>query len=260
MRLNNEFHVLLLGAVTELYLPPTFQYDFDQMRIKLGNLVHSVTPLIKSAIISSPPSSEPPLPQQEFSFLLKELKKYLRSCFRELKPQLSIAESFDDVMEIVEEKCTIINVACLEAVVDHYNIEEAKTHIANYKSAVEKFCKEVKLSLCLNENFVIGSSSLLKCETIEFILGWKTDEHTLSEIQDLLWKAFGDMAKRVLVTKAREGNSIIVTCYAPRHIMDILQMEVEKNLDPLINLGLLKLTMGYHIIWDMGKREKVRNE
>ena len=229
------------------------------MRTKFGNLVHSVAPLIKSAIINSPPSPEPPLSQQEFSSPLKELKKYLQRCFRELKPQLSTAESFDDVMDLVEEKCTIINVACLEAVIDHYNIKEAKDHIATYKSAVEKFCEDVKLSVLSSENFMIGSSTLLKCETIEFILEWKADEHTLSEIQDLLWKAFGGMAKRVLVTKVREGNSIIVTCYAPRHMMDILQMEAEKNLDPLIKLGLLKLTMGYHVIWDMRKREKVRN-
>ena len=51
---------------------------------------------------------------------------------------------------------------------------------------------------------------------------------------------------------------IIVTCYAPRHIMDILQMEAEKHLDLLIKEGLLKLTMGYHIIWDVYTRDKVR--
>ena len=230
------------------------------MKTKLGNLVHCVAPLIESAVMNSPPSSEPPLPKQEFSLPLKELKKYLQRCFRELKPQLSIAESFDDVMDIVEEKCTITNIACLEAVVDHYNIEEAKAHIAVYKSVTNNFCEDLRLSMCSNENFVTGSWSLLKCDTIEFILEWKTDERTLSEIQDLLWKAFGDMANRVLVISVREGNSIIVTCYAPRHIMDILQMEAEKNLDSLIKLGLLKLTIGYHIIWDMDKRKKVRNE
>ena len=54
---------------------------------------------------------------------LEELKKFLGRCFRELKPQLSVAESFDDVMEVVEEKCTVINIRCLETIIDHYNIE-----------------------------------------------------------------------------------------------------------------------------------------
>ena len=160
------------------------------MRIKLGSLVHNVAPLIKSTVMNSSPSLEPPLPQQELSFSLKDLKTYLKRCFQELKPQLSVAKSFDDVMEIVEEKCTIINIACLEAVIDHYNIQDAKPHITTYKSPVEKFCEEVKLNVCLSQNFAIGSSSLLKCETVEFIMEWDADEYCLSQIRVLLQKAF----------------------------------------------------------------------
>ena len=228
------------------------------MRIKLGSLVHNVVPLIKSAVMNSSPSSEPGLPPQPISFPLKDLKKYLKRCFRELKPQLSVAKSFDDVMEIVEEKCTIINIACLEAVINHYNIQDAKPYITTYKSAVEKFCEEVKLNVCESQNFVIGSSSLLKCETVEFVMEWDADEYCLSQIRVLLQKAFQGMAKKVQVRVIKKGNSIIVTCYAPRHIMDILQMEAEKHLDLLIKEGLLKLTMGYHIIWDIYTRDKVR--
>ena len=73
-------------------------------------------------------------------------------------------------MDIVREKCTIINVVHLEGIVDHYNIEEAKDHIATYKSEVDELCKEIKLRVCENEDFMTGSSSLLKCETIEFVL------------------------------------------------------------------------------------------
>ena len=225
------------------------------MRIKLGNLFHNVAPLIKSAVTNS---SEPSLPQQEFSFSLKDFKKYLKRCFRELKPQLSVAKSFDDIMEIVEEKCTIINIACLEAVINHYDIKDAKPHITDYKSAVEKFCEEVKLNVCESQNFFIGSSSLLKCETVEFVMEWEADEYCLSQIRVLLQKAFQDMAKKVQVRVIKKGNSIIVTCYAPRHIMDILRIEAEKHLDLLIKLGLLKLSMGYHIIWDICTRDKVR--
>ena len=119
--------------------------------------------------------------------------------FQELKPQLAFAESFDDVMDIVREKCTIINISCLEAIVNRYKIEEAKAHIVAYKAEVNQFCQDLKISVCKNKGFVTSPSSLLKCETIEFILEWETDEHTLSEIQGILWKAFGDMAKRVLV-------------------------------------------------------------
>ena len=230
------------------------------MRATFGKFIHTVVPLIKSAIM--PSSSQITSSLQEVPSPLEELKTYLRRCFRELKPQLNIAKSFDDVMQIVEEKCSVINVACLENVINYYNIDDAKAHITAYKSAVDKFCEEVKLSVCENENlsFMTGPSSLLKRETIEFVLGWNTDEHTLSEIQNLLWKAFGDVAKKVLVKELRKGNSIIVTCYAPQNLIDILFVKAEKNLDLLKKMGLMRLTIAFHTIWDERNRDKVRDE
>ena len=191
---------------------------------------------------------------------LEEFKSFLHMCFPELKPQLSTAESFDSIIEVVREKCTMVNIACLEAIIEYYKITDAQKHIETYKSYVDTFCEKVKLIVCKNENFMTDTSSLLKCETIQFVLGWKTDDRTLKEIRALLWKAFGDMAKRVLVKEAKEGNSIIVICYAPRHIMDALLVEAEKSLDQLRGIGLIKLTIGYHTLWDEHKRDKVRNE
>ena len=205
----------------------------------MGELFLVVSPLIESAVT------------------LKDLKRYLRLCFPELKPQLSLAESFDDVMDVVREKCTIINVACLEAIVKHYKIENAETQIRSYKLEVDTFCEFVKVSVCENEDFMPDSSSLLKCETIEFVLEWKMDEHTLREINDLLWKAFGSMAKRVLVKEVKKGNSIIVTCYASCYVVDVLVIEVKMKLDILKEMGLIKVTIGYYTIWDLHARDKV---
>ena len=213
------------------------------MKVTFGNLIETVAPLIAKAIPS-----------------LKELKTYLRRCFRELKPQLSSAESFDDVMELVEDKCTIINSCCLEAIVDHYNITEAKRHITEFKTAVDKFCEKVKTDICINQNFKVTSSYHLTCETIEFVLEWKTDEYTLSHIKDLLSKAFKDMAKSVQVRAIKEGNSIIVTCYAPQYMMDILLITAEENLDILKEMRVKKLTLGYCTIYDKHQRDKVRDE
>ena len=205
----------------------------------MGELFLVVSPLIESAVT------------------LKDLKRYLRLCFPELKPQLSLAESFDDVMDVVREKCTIINITCLEAIVKHYKIENAETQITSYKLEVDTFCEFVKLSVCENEDFMPDSSSLLKCETIEFILEWNMDEHTLREINDLLWKAFGSMAKRVLVKEVKKGNSIIVTCYASCCVVDVLVIEVKTRLDILKEMGLIKVTVGYYTIWDLHARDKV---
>ena len=212
------------------------------MKVAFGNLIETVAPLIAKVIPS-----------------LKELKTYLRRCFRELKPQLSSAESFDDVMELVEDKCTIINICCLEAIVDHYNIIEAKRHITEFKTAVDKFCEKMKTDICINQNFKVTSYHLT-CETIEFILEWEADKYTLRDIKDLLSKAFKDLAKSVQVRAIREGNSIIVTCYAPHYIVDILLITAKENLDILKDMGMKKLTLGYCTIYDKRQRDKVRDE
>ena len=214
------------------------------MRATFGKLIHTVAPLIKAGIPS-----------------LKDLKTYLRRCFRELKPQLATAESFDDVMEIVEDKCTIINVCCLDVIVNEYDIIEARRHITEFKTAIDTFCREIKLSVCSKESFKrISSSHHLTCETIEFVLEWEADKYTLSDIKYLLTKAFEDTVNTIQVRAINEGNSIIVTCYAPEHMMDILLVIAKENLGLLKEMGLSKLTIGYHTIYDKRQRDKVSDE
>ena len=214
---------------------------FDEIKVTFGNFIEAVAPLIEKAIPS-----------------MTNLKTYLRRCFRELKPQLNAAESFDEVMDVIEERCTIINISCVEAVIDHYNIEEAKSHIVTYKVTVDKFCEDVKLSLCEKENITIGQSPPLKCETIEFVLEWELEDYVLKQIRGVLTKAFEDMAKHVQVRVIRKGNSIVVTCYAPRNLMDFLQLNAVKNLDLLKSIGVIKLTAGYCTIWNACKRHEVK--
>ena len=113
---------------------------------------------------------------------LDKLKKYLRRHLWELKPQLSIAKSFDDVMEVVEEKCTVVNIGYLETIINHYNVEEAKAHITTYKSEVDELCEEIKLTVCQKENLTTGPAAFFKFETIKFVLEWETDKHTFNEI------------------------------------------------------------------------------
>ena len=221
----------------------SFQKKFDEMKVTFGKLIHTVAPLVAKGIPS-----------------LQELKTFLRRCYHELKPQLSIAESFDDVIELVEDKCTIINIVCLEAIVDTFNISEAKQHIKEYQAAIDAFCNEVKLSVCENQTFLTGLSTLLKCETVEFVLEWEPDDYTLIQIRDLLTVAFKDITKRVQIRVIKRGNSIIVTCYAPRHIMDVLLMRAEKNLSLLKKMGLIKLTIGYSTVWNERTKDKVKDD
>ena len=172
--------------MVRIYIPRSYQDNFDQIRVLFGNLIETVAPLIAKGIPS-----------------LQTLKRYLQRPFRELKSQLSIAESFDDVMELVEDKCTIINIVYLEAIVDEFNIIEAKHHITNYKAVVDSFCKNIKANLCAKLEIDLPYPG-----TIEFILEWNVSEHTLHHIQGLLNEAFRDMANEVIVRVINEGKLI----------------------------------------------------
>ena len=212
--------------------------------MKFGKLFYTVAPLIARGIPS-----------------LQDLKTYLRMCFRELRPLLVTAESFNDVIEIVQDKCTIINICCLEGIVDQYDITEAKEHITNYNTTVDAFCERIKADVCCNQSFMMSTSShLLICETIVFILDWEADKCTLIDIKGLLSKAFKGLAKSVQVRAVNEGNSIIVTCYAPQSLIDLLLMTAKDNLDLLKQLGVIKLTIGYCTIFDKRQRDKVRDK
>ena len=228
----------------QVKLHSVYQYDFDQMRVTFGDLIETISPLIEAGVPS-----------------LKELKRYLRRCFEELEPQLANAESFDDVIDVVQHSCTIINVCCLEAIVNRYKITEAKQHIIDFKTAVDKFCQKIKAGICIDQTFAIDPTSHhLICETIEFVVEWKINERTLSHIEGLLSKAFKHMAKSVQVRAIKKGNSIIVTCCAPQYMIDILLLTAEKNLDVLKEVGLIKLTFGYYTIYDKQQSNKVKDE
>ena len=216
-------------------IQPHYVYEFDRMRADYGKLMEKVVPIVVKSISS-----------------LRTLKKFLQRCFPELTHQLAIAKSFNSVMDLVEDKCTIINVACLEAIVDHYDITEAKNHIEDFKKLVDDFCEKIKANVCCNQSFKIPSfSQPLICETIVFVLEWEADKHTISDIKRLLAKAFKDLVNSVQVRAINEGESIIITCYAPQHMMDILLMTAKENLEQLKAIGLSRLSFGYYTIFDI---------
>ena len=215
------------------------------MRKTYSSFVHSVAPYILSGIPS-----------------LEELKLYLQRHFQELQPPLVIADSFDDVMYHIEDKCTIINVYCVESIVNQYNITDAKPEIKKFKTEVDTFCDAVKLSICFHENFKnVSSSHYLICETIEFVLEWEADSYTLSDVKDLLSKSFESVVNYVQIRGiVNNGDCINVTCYAPQNLLDILQRTAEEKLHLIKEMGVIQLKIGYHTIFDKWKREEVHDD
>ncbi|XP_019853513.1 PREDICTED: uncharacterized protein LOC109582894 [Amphimedon queenslandica] len=119
--------------------------------------------------------------------------------------------------------------------------------ILAYQTHLDEFC-ENKLTMFCDHPLKRLSSSLLTCETIKFVLKWNPSEHSLSSIRALLWKTFKDNQVEVVVIK--EGNSIIVTCYAPHYLMESLLVTARDNVDMLKEMGLISLTIGYYTVYD----------
>ena len=142
-----------------------------------------------------------------------------------MKPQLAHAETVDDVLILVIEKCSLINVSCLESVIDHYDINPAKNELTHYMTAVDEICEATTISQCVNESFRQSSSQLLSCDTVQFVL--KTD-CSLSELKSLKKSLFGEFADRVLIHSIVEYRTVI--CYAPQHIRDCLHNEIDKSM------------------------------
>ena len=132
-----DLYIFTVQTIPQVHIPPQYQRFFDEMKGKFGNLLHIVAPLLKSAVMSS---------SQQISSPLDDLKKFLGRCFRELKPKLSIAESFDDVMDIIEERCTIINIYCLENVINQYNVKKMNVISKPTKKNLKSFARRLNPS------------------------------------------------------------------------------------------------------------------
>ena len=188
---------------------------------------------------------------------LDKLKGYLKDGYSHFKSQLAHSNSIDDVLDVVNDHCTVVNISCLEGIVTRFKIKEAETHIKTYKDFVQSFCKETKVSLCLNETFkVTNTPSHLQCETAVFVLNWDPKDCTLEDIEDILSESVeGNVQIRVI----REGKSIIVTCFFPLSLTTLLIARAQETLESVKRRGLVQLTVGHCTIYDH-RRDKVRDK
>ena len=153
-------------------------------------------------------------------------------------------------MSIIANNYNIINVDCLEATSNHFNIQQAKVKIEEYKKAVNNFCENVTVSMCFNEAFnAVSHTHHLTCETVHFTLKWQAHDRKLRDIIDLKQKVFGTNHNRVYITDIREGNAVTVTCYTPPHLVNVLMVEANENREVMEKLGVIKLTVSHTTVW-----------
>ena len=218
----------------EIHVSEARKYDFDAIRGKYGIFCDKIKPLLSSKIPVS----------------TLELKCFLNQTYPELTPEITHAESTDAIIKyIVEHRINIINIAIIESIVERYDISEAKDLVTQFNESMQEFTSNMKLKFALNKRLSPPISSLI-CETIKFVLDWEPSDHLLDDIRRLLKKAFEDMSKRVIVRSIHEGNSIIIICYAPRYLINVLILKAQANLHVLKEeMNLIQLDVGHCTVY-----------
>lgn len=223
---------LTIDLSSHILLSRSYSSEFDTLRMKFGSTFCKVIAEIKKS-----------------SHSLDELKSYLSFCKPDMKT--SDCQTIDELLQVAQKDCTLINVAILEGIVEHFKIKTASKFLKNYCKIIDEFCGTISLQLCLHKKFsMTDSCSSLKCEVAKFVLDWEpADPRTLDDIRDVLSIAFKNISKHVQVIIVTPGNSITITCRFPMTFGTLLINEATKNLENLKGIGLLQLTIGYTTVW-----------
>ena len=188
---------------------------------------------------------------------LKSLKFFL-NLHPELRKNVKTVESIDDAMMIVCDYTSLTNTALLQAVAKNFKLQDAIQLVQKFNSSIEEFCNTIQTEHIYGLDFMHSRRCLHKSEEVEFILEWKGDETTLSDIQSLLRKAFHDKSSRVIVKVVNPSNSIIVICYAPLHLHEELMILVKHNEVYLRKQKVLSVTIGGEIVLQREMKGEVR--
>ena len=178
---------------------------------------------------------------------LQELYQYLRWGYKHLRPHLRHCKNRADVLNLISEHSTLIDVNLLESIVYKFNIEEAKPVIQKYKEYVNNF-RQSLLRQVLNERF--SDRHLLQSETITFSIDQDVDSITFKEVENLIRTAFKELAPCVKVHVISESNSFTVTCSFPLLLYEEINFVAMENIEALKEKGLQRLTIGFSTVYD----------
>ena len=220
-----------------IILPLKLSPEFTGMRNKFADLIDDVAKAMQSTSCD-------------------ELKRYVRRAHIHLRPQLAQCQDTDNIIELIGDQCSLIDIALLEGIVDRFKVEEAKTAIQHYKDEIENFHQEGRpLRQFLDSQ--LSLSSPLQCETATITVNKAIGDNKLNDVEILMTLAFEALAPNVKVVFIKEGNSFTITCSFPLAISESLITTALKNIEALIERGVQRLTIGYSTVYDY---DEVSNE
>ena len=216
--------------ISEHYLP-----EFEGKRVELILLINQIRKILEADKIS-----------------VDDLKAFL-GVFCELRSAVTVTTSLREAINVVGDRTSLINTNYLLAIAKEFQLHNAIVFIKLYNDSIDKFCKKIPTAHAYGQEFMTYSSGFLQeAETVEFVLEW--DPHPegrmkmLSDIQGLLRKAFHDQARYVMLKVVLPNNSIVVICYAPEHLHELLARLIKDNEVGLEKEKVISVTIGGNVI------------
>uniref|UniRef100_A0A1X7UJ45 SH3 domain-containing protein n=1 Tax=Amphimedon queenslandica TaxID=400682 RepID=A0A1X7UJ45_AMPQE len=223
----------------DFYFNAAYQSKFDEIRGSFIILCDEIVLLISRQSKAS----------------VAEVKSFIQRSFPELSNELSDADSIEGIMNVAVKNCRVNNISILKMVTKRFKITEAKPLILQYEDEVKTLSESLQDFLSQNQ-----PKHFQNCKTIQFTLGWEPNEHSLDDICNLLEEAFKELNKRIIVRSIHRGNSIIIICYGPHHLLAALLLEAQDNLTVLMKeFSLIRLTIGHYTVYDKRIRCKVQD-
>ena len=177
-----------------------------------------------------------------------------------MRCEVAASESLLEILNIVGDYTSLCNISYLEQIAEHFKLKEASNLIKTYDESIETFRKEIPVKHACGQIFMAHfNKHLLKSQTVRFVLEWKADEKTLSDIQSVLRKAFHEHVSQVRINVVTRGSSIIVICYAPLHLHEVLTQLVKQNEEVLLEEDVISISIGGCVVLkrDMEKEVSV---
>ena len=230
------FVIIRVSVAGEFFFNAAYRPVFNEVRGHFGILRHKIVPLITQSKAT-----------------VAEMKSFLQLSFPELNDDLSNADSIEDIMNVVVKNCRVNDISIIKTIVLRFDITQAEDLISKYEDKLKTLSTTLKDFLSQNQPQHLNDSN-----TIQFTLGWEPEEHSLDDIRNLLEEAFKELNKRIIVQTIHRGNSIIIICYGPHHLLAALLLEVQDNLTVLMKgFSLIELTIGHYTVYDKRIRYKV---
>ena len=181
----------------------------------------------------------------------ENLKRYVGH-IETLRPHLTHCQNINEIIELIGDHCSLINVGLLEGVVKKCKVKKAESAIQEYKNEIESFHEEGRPLRQFLDQY-LAPASPLQCETATILVHKEVKDYELRDINILMTVAFETLAPNVRVHIIKEGNSFTITCSFPVLLSESLIATALDNIDSLIERGVKKLTIGYGTVYDHEK-------